>query len=95
MVSEMPTPQLQSAAPDKYCPKCGRRMQVLSTTESSWNYVCYSHTLQNSDTMEPFYLNVHFKSLDENGNIKVMDDETNPYKKGRRGPISYDPRRPR
>ena len=73
MVAEMTTPQLTSAAPEKLCPKCGRRMQLLSVSESGYHYACYSHTLQNAGSSEPFYLNVWFKSLDANGKVKVKD----------------------
>jgi len=76
MVTESLPPQLQSAVPDKYCPKCGRRMQVLQATESSWHFVCYAHNLQNAGTDEPYYLNIPFKSLDEDGRIKVRDAKT-------------------
>lgn len=71
----MPTPQIASSAPVRDCPKCGRRMQLLTTTETSWTYVCYAHTQQNADTTEPFYLNIHHKFLDENGRIKVKEDK--------------------
>lgn len=56
----MPTPQILASAPEKFCPKCGRRMQHLSSSNSTHHYACYAHTLQNTDTTEPFYLNVHF-----------------------------------
>lgn len=74
MVSDMPTPQIAASAPVKYCPKCGRQMQVLSTSDTTWTYVCYSHSAQNAGTTEPFYLNVHFKFLDEDGRIRVKED---------------------
>lgn len=49
-------------------------MQVLATSDTSWTYVCYSHSAQNAGTTDPFYLNVHHKFLDEDGRIKVKDD---------------------
>jgi len=73
-VEKMPTPQIAASAPLRDCPKCGRRMQVLATSETCWTYVCYSHTFQNAGTNDPFYINVHFKFLDENGRIKVKED---------------------
>ena len=69
----MPTPQIAASAPSRDCPICGRRMQILSVTESSYHYVCYSHTLQNSANPEPYYLNIPFKSLTPEGKVKEKD----------------------
>ncbi len=69
-----PTPQIAASAPFRDCPKCGRRMQVLATNETSWTYVCYSHSLQNADTTEPFYLNIHHKFMDENGRVRTKEE---------------------
>lgn len=56
----MPTPQIAAAAPSKDCPICGRRMQLLATTPSTYQYVCYAHSPgQNADSSDPYYLNVH------------------------------------
>jgi len=85
MVALMPTPQLISAAPDKYCPECGRRMQLLKRTETSLHYVCNAHRLQNSDTVEPYYLNIWLNSQAEDGTIRLQLD------KPKKEP-NYDPR---
>ena len=69
--TEVVSPQVKSTAPDKDCPKCGRRMQLLSVSPTSYSYVCYAHTLQNSDSNEPYYLNIHHAFLDKDGMIKV------------------------
>jgi hypothetical protein len=76
MDATLPTstsPQIAATAPDRDCPKCGRRMQVLSVSPITYSYVCYAHTLQNTDTNEPYYLNVYHKFLDEKGMIKIAD----------------------
>lgn len=69
-IAKMPTPQLAASAPDTYCPKCGRRMQLLNTTESVHSYVCYAHWHGNAGTTEPYYLNVPYRSLGEDGRIR-------------------------
>ena len=63
------TPQIASGAPEVSCPQCGRRMQLLSTTNTSFSYVCYAHSPQNAESAEPYYLNLH-KFTDENGRVK-------------------------
>jgi hypothetical protein len=68
----MTTPQIAANAPLKDCPRCGRRMQILSTSASSYNYVCYAHTPQNVGDLEPYYFNLHFNSVNEDGSIKLM-----------------------
>lgn len=65
----MSTPQLLSAAPERLCPRCGVRMQVISMTPSSYNYVCSRHD------EGPFYLNVHHSfQVNEDGTIKEALD---------------------
>lgn len=66
------SPQVAAAAPLIDCPKCGRRMQLLSSSPTSYNYVCYAHSTQNSSGIEPYYLNLH-KFTDENGRIKYAN----------------------
>ena len=74
-VDDMPTPQLQAAAPLQPCPLCGRRMQHFNTTETTHSYACYSHDI-------PYYVNVHYKFLDPDGRIREMLIEDK--RKGRR-----------
>lgn len=70
---EIATPQQASGAPDQSCPKCGRRMQLLNVSPTTYSYVCYAHSPQNADSIEPYYLNIHYKFLDEKGNLKYAN----------------------
>lgn len=72
-VEEVATPQQASGAPEQSCPKCGRRMQLLAVSSTTYSYGCYAHSIQNSDTNEPHYLNIHYKFLDEKGNLRYAN----------------------
>jgi len=90
MVADMATPQLSAAAPVKLCPLCGRRMQHVTTNETTHNYACFQHDI-------PFYFNYHYVFMDEDGRIKEAPESsgrTNPYRNGNKEP-NYDPRLPR
>jgi hypothetical protein len=70
------TPQIASSAPENiFCPKCGRKMQLLTVRPSIYSYVCYAHSLQNSDSSEPYYLNIPFKSVSSDGKVKEKDSD--------------------
>lgn len=61
----MSSPQLIAAAPEKLCPKCGTRMQMVTMTPSSYLYSCYKH-LEGA-----FYLTAHHSfKVNEDGSIK-------------------------
>ena len=77
-VKDMTTPQLSSAAPVQLCPKCGRRMQILSVSDTTYSYICTAHSLQNSDSADPYYLNIHFKFVESDGRIKEMKGRDDP-----------------
>lgn len=85
MVAEIPmsTPQLAAAAPVKYCSRCGRPMQHIKTTDSTYHYACYAHTAQNSDGPGTYYFNLHYRiPLNPDGTIATKE-------------VSNDPRRSR
>lgn len=54
------------ALEEKACPKCGKRMQLVSTSPSSFLFACYKHS-------ETFYQTFHH-NLNEDGSVKAKDD---------------------
>ena len=77
----MVTPQIAAAAPTQLCPLCGRRLQHISSNETTHNYACFQHDI-------PFYLNYHYLFLDNDGRIKEVARENGNGKV----PANYDPR---
>ena len=84
-VSIMTTPQLSAAAPAKLCPLCGRRMQHISTNETTYYYACFQHD-------SPFYFNYHYAFTDEGGRIREAPDRAEGIRQARIA-ANYDPMR--